>query len=333
MKKFAEDLEKRIMDGGEVEEAEAARIASARGADLYALLPSADRLARRFKGWEVELCGILNAKSGKCPENCSFCAQSAHHKTDVDTYALVTEEAMTCAADEAASISANRFGIVTSGTGVKRGEELDRIVSAVKKIKAAGRISPCASLGIMDEESLRELKEAGLDSYHHNLETARSFFPEICTTHDYEDDVATVLAAKRAGLKTCCGGIFGLGESAAQRAEMGVTLRELGVDSVPINFLMPVPGTKLEGREEMTPQECLAVIAAYRFLLPEATIKVCAGRDRNLGDLSSWIFYAGANGMMVGHYLTTAGRIPDTDLKMVRDLGFTPVAEQTGDPL
>ncbi len=330
MRAWVESLETRVCQGGAVTAEEAVRLMEWEGPAVYDLLPSAHRLARRSKGWDVELCGIVNAKSGRCAEDCAFCAQSAHHAADAPVYDLRDPSDLVACSREGASVCANRFGIVTSGTGVGEGPELDRVCEAVSRIAAEGAVSPCASLGILSEPALRRLRAAGLEGYHHNLETARSFFPRVCTTHDYEEDVATVAAAKRAGLMTCSGGIFGIGESRAQRVEMALTLRDLGVDSVPLNFLVPVKGTPLQDMPPLEPLECLKIVAVYRLLLPEATIKVCAGRDRNLGDLASWIFYAGANGMMVGHYLTTAGREPSRDLAMVRALGFRPVAEAEG---
>lgn len=327
LKHLAESLENRILEGGEVSQDEALRLAQAGPAEVYDILPSAHRLARRFKGYDAELCGIVNAKSGRCAENCAFCAQSAHHRTDVAVYGLKTADEMVAAARASACDKADRFGIVTSGTCVSDPKEFEEIVEAVRRIRAEGGILPCASLGILPEQSLARLKAAGMTRYHHNLETSRSFFPNICSTHDYDDDVQTVAAARRVGLEVCSGGIFGLGETPAQRVEMAMTLRELGVDSVPLNFLVPVPGTPLENRPPLPPLETLLTVALYRFLLPRATIKVCAGRDRNLGDLASWIFFAGANGMMVGNYLTTAGRSVELDLAMLRALGYRPCAE------
>lgn len=333
MQTWIEELEQRIYAGGAVGESEAQRLMGLEGTDVYQLFPAANRIARRFKGWDVELCGIVNAKSGRCAEDCAFCAQSAHHNTDAPVYPLQDPAAIAAAATEAAGICANRFGIVTSGTGIREGDELDAVCEAVRRIAAAGETVPCASLGMLSASALERLWDAGLRGYHHNLETARSFFPSICSTHAYDDDVATVAAAKSIGFMTCSGGIFGIGESRAQRVEMALTLRQLEVDSVPVNFLVPVPGTRTEGLPPLEALECLQIVAVYRFLLPHATIKVCAGRDRNLGDLASWIFYAGANGMMVGNYLTTAGRDPDTDLAMVRALGFRPISESGGLPV
>ena len=162
-----------------------------------------------------------------------------------------------------------------------------------------------------------------METYHHNLETSRSFFPRICTTHDYEDDVATIRAAKSVGLRVCCGGIFGLGESFAQRVEMALTLRELAVDSIPLNFLNPVAGTRLEAADNLTPLECLTIIAVYRFLLPGTRLAVCGGREKNLRELQSWMFLAGADGTMTGNYLTTPGRPPELDRQLMKDLELT----------
>jgi biotin synthase len=212
---------------------------------------------------------------------------------------------------------------VTSGTGIKPGEELDKICRAMRLIRQETAIKPSCSLGIMDYDTSLKLKEAGMVTYHHNLETARSFFPSICTTHNYEDDVETIRAVKRAGLNVCCGGIFGLGESFAQRIELAETLRELEVDSVPMNFLDPVEGTKLADASFLTPMECLKTIAIFRFMLPQKNITVCGGRETNLRELQSWIFLAGASGMMTGNYLTKAGRLPELDRQMLTDLELT----------
>jgi biotin synthase len=327
MREWITSLEERVLSGKEASAEEGLRLFELEGDDIYELFSSANRIARAAKGRKVELCSIVNAKSGRCPENCAFCTQSAHHRTDSPVYPLKSPAELTAAAVEAEEFSTNRFGIITSGTGVKEGPELDAICEAVGSISRRGKLAPCASLGIMSEGSLKKLKDSGLTRFHHNLETARSFFPNICTTHDYEDDVATVKAAKKAGLSVCSGGIFGLGESRAQRVEMAFTLRELGVDSVPVNFLVPVKGTPLENTPPLAPLEALKIIAVFRFLLPKATIRVCAGRDRNLRDLYSWIFFAGADGMMIGNFLTTVGRDVKADLEMIRQLGFTPIAE------
>jgi biotin synthase len=226
------------------------------------------------------------------------------------------------AARDAAAKGAHRFGIVTSGRSVHKPGEIETIAHAVEAIAGTLPVEPCVSLGLLEKETLRRLRDAGLTRFHHNLETAASFFPEICTTRRYEDSVETVRAARDAGLKTCSGGIFGLGESTAQRVELLEALRDLDVDSVPLNFLIPVPGTRLEAREPLAPLECLKIIAVARLMMPEVEIRVCGGREANLRDLQSWALLAGADGLMVGGYLTTPGRSVDEDLRMIADAGF-----------
>jgi len=296
-------------------------------AHIYDLIASANRIRRRFKGDEVSLCSIINARSGKCPEDCAFCSQSVHASSDSPVYDLVSKEAILEGAKSAIAGGAHKYGIVTSGYGFTGGvgNDFTAIKSAVAEMKEKVDIHRCASLGVITEEVARDLKSAGIQEYHHNLETARSFFPNICTTHDYEEDVDTVRAVKAAGLRACCGGIFGMGESEEQRVEMAFTLRELDVDSVPLNFLNPIKGTKLENAEPMKPLEILKVIAVYRMILPTKDIKVAGGREKNLRDLQSMMFAAGANSTMVGNYLTTYGRPAAEDLQMIRDLELTVV--------
>ena len=324
MEHLINDIVKRTLAGGSITPEEALRLSEAEGTGIYDLFRAASRLKEHFVGNEVHLCSIINAKSGRCAEDCAFCAQSAHHKTDAPIYPLVREEQMVESARLAETNGSACFGIITSGTTVK-GAELEQILSALRRIRKETTILPSCSLGIIDEETARKLKDAGMDTYHHNLETAESFFPSICTTHEYQDDVDTVRAVKKAGVKVCSGGIFGLGESAAQRVEMAFTLKDLDVDSVPMNFLNPIEGTRLEGAANITAMECLKTVALYRMILPDKRITVCGGREKNLRDLQSWIFFAGANGTMIGNYLTTLGRNVDTDLTMFSDLGLKTV--------
>ncbi|MEE8423366.1 MAG: biotin synthase BioB, partial [Thermodesulfobacteriota bacterium] len=244
------------------------------------------------------------------------------YETGVDTFPMVSKETILEAAKGALKNGAGEFSIVSSGTGLRKKAELKTIVESVQEIANETSLESCASLGILKEEAFLSLKEAGLQSYHHNLETSRSFFSEICTTHDYEDDLSTVRRAKKHGFYVCSGGIFGMGESRTQRVELAMTLRELNVDSIPINFLNVRPGTPLEKADFLTPIECLKIIATFRFLLPTKEIIVCGGREVNLKDLQPFIFAAGANGMMVGNYLTTSGRAPEEDRQMITGLGL-----------
>jgi len=324
MENYISEIVARIIDGGSITSEEAVRLAALEGSEVYDLFRGASRIKDHFVGAQVHLCSIINAKSGRCAEDCAFCAQSAHHTTDAPVYPLVQEERLLESARAAEASGSACFGIITSGTTVN-GAELEQILTALRRIRRETGILPSCSLGIIDQATAEKLKEAGMDTYHHNLETAESFFPSICTTHPYQDDVDTVRAVKNAGLKVCCGGIFGLGESAEQRVEMAFTLKELDVDSVPINFLNPIEGTRLEGAAHISAQECLKTIALYRMILPDKRITVCGGREKNLRDLQSWIFFAGANGTMIGNYLTTQGRNIDVDLKMFDDLGLTTV--------
>lgn len=322
MHQFIRNTAEQVMAGEKLGAQEALQLAAADKNDLYQLFSAAGRIREHFMGNSVTLCSIINAKSGRCPENCAFCAQSAHSVTRAANYDLVDEEEMVRCAKMAEENGASCYGIITSGTGISKGPELDRICSTLRRISNEAGITPSCSLGILDFETATILKEAGMLTYHHNLETSRSFFPSICTTHDYEEDVETVRVAKRAGLKVCSGGIFGLGENFEQRIEMAITLRELDVDAIPVNFLDPVEGTRLEHADFLTPLECLKILAIFRFLLPDKQIKVCGGREKNLRELQSWIFMAGASGMMTGNYLTKAGRDPELDRQMIADLGL-----------
>ncbi|RME36182.1 MAG: biotin synthase BioB [Deltaproteobacteria bacterium] len=313
------DLAERCKAGHTLSQEEALDLLTARGSELTMAIAGAHWLREQCFADTVELCSIINAKSGRCPENCAFCAQSAHHSTNAPVYDLKSVEDIVAGARQAAAEGSHCYGIVTSGTRIRSDAEWQTIFSAIGRIREETSIDPSASLGILTEERAMELAKAGCVTYHHNLETARSFFPNICTTHDYEEDVQTVRVAKAAGMKVCCGGIFGLGENLEQRYELGLTLRELEVDSVPVNFLNPVDGTPLQGRRELTPLDCLRILVMLRYLMPHTKIAVCGGREPNLRDFQSWIFAAGASGTMIGNYLTTTGRDKDMDLQMFRD--------------
>ncbi|RMF45927.1 MAG: biotin synthase BioB [Deltaproteobacteria bacterium] len=312
-------LAQRCADGATLDRDEALQILTARGSDLTLAIAGAHWLREQSFADTVELCSIINAKSGRCPENCAFCAQSAHHDTSAPVYDLKGVDDIVAGARQAAEEGSHCYGIVTSGTRIRTDAEWQVIFDAIRRIREETPIDPSASLGILTEERARDLAEAGCVTYHHNLETGRSFFPNICTTHDYEEDVETVRVAKKAGMKVCCGGIFGLGENLEQRYELGLTLRELEVDSVPVNFLNPVAGTPMEGRNDLAPLDCLRILVMLRYLMPNTKIAVCGGREPNLRDFQSWIFAAGASGTMVGNYLTTTGRDREMDLQMFRD--------------
>jgi biotin synthase len=292
----------------------------------FRVMAAATEVRERYKGREIILCGIVNAKSGKCSEDCSFCAQSSHYKTEASTYPLKAAAQIIEEAREAARGGAEMFGIVTSGKGIKAKKEWSEIFKAIEGIQETG-LKACASLGIIDMQKARELKASGLYRYHHNLETARSFFPNICTTHAYEEDVETVGAAKGAGLTVCSGGLIGLGEGITHRIEMAETLRALDVDSVPLNILTPIKGTPLGRMAPLSPMEILMTIAVFRFMLPDKDIKICGGKEKNLRQLLPLAIVAGANSLMTGNYLTTAGRDSLLDQEMIADLGLRATRE------
>lgn len=320
--KVSDLWETKVLSGEGISQAEAEEFLHLKDKMLLDIMSLANRAREKFKGNEVSLCSIINAKSGMCQEDCAFCSQSMYHQTTAPVYPFVGEEKVVERAKEAKKIMAREFSIVTSGYGPENEEELQEIEKAIGRVAQETELEPCASLGILNRDALRKLKKAGLKNYHHNLETARSFFPNICTTHDYDEDVETVRTAKELGFKVCCGGIFGMGESWKQRIEFAFTLKELDVDSIPLNFLNPIPGTRLENKRELTPVDCLAIISLFRLVMPQKDIFVCGGREVNLRDLQSMLFFAGANGMMIGGYLTTKGRQPEDDLRMIQDLGL-----------
>ncbi len=297
---------------------EALRLANKSWEELLSL---SDKLREEHKDSLVFTCAIINAKSGACSEDCAFCAQSIYHKTKIKIYPLIKTEEILKKAEQMKKSGATRFSIVTSGKRPTK-RELERISEAIYQIKEKVGIMTCASLGILDKESAIMLKEAGLERYHHNLETSRSFFPNICTTHAYEEDIETVKIAKQVGLKVCSGGIIGLGEGWKHRIELALTLKELNVDSIPINFLNPIAGTKLQNMPLLSPYEALKAVAIFRIINPEKDITICGGRERVLGELQDKVFSAGANGIMIGNYLTTKGRSIKEDMEMIRRYGF-----------
>ncbi|MEC7641085.1 MAG: biotin synthase BioB [Nitrospinota bacterium] len=295
--------------------------------ELDYLFLGTDKIREKFKEQEAKICSIVNAKSGKCPEDCGFCAQASQFKTDSPEYGLMDVEEIVQAAKEAEAFGSNEFSIVTSGTAMDDRKELDTLIEAIKRIKAETRLEACCSLGLMSLEHLKELKAAGLDRFHHNLETAASHFESIVTTHTYQDEVAAVENAREAGLKTCVGGIFGMGETYEQRVEMALDIRRLGTQSFPINFLKPVKGTRLEGMEYMDYYEALRTIALLRLVLPTIDLFVCGGREEVLSEGQERLFAAGANGILGGNYLTTKGQDPKRDMEMLQNLGLRPVHE------
>jgi len=265
------NIEKEIIDGGSICREDALFISSVKGQEIFDLLASANRIREHFRGNSVDLCSIINAKSGACPEDCSYCAQSAKSTAEIKTFQLLEKEAILEKAGEAKDGGARRFCIVTSGKRPSP-KELEKIAEMVFAVRGIGLL-PCATLGLLSIDDLLLLRDSGLERYHNNLESSERFFRELCTTHSYMEKVETIKAVKESGLSLCSGGIFGLGETWDDRIDMAFALRELAADSIPVNFLTPIKGTRLGVRKLLEPFEALKIISLYRFILPEKEIR------------------------------------------------------------
>ena len=311
-----------VLSGKELGFEEARILLDADREGLPFLMHTADTIRRKFCGSKIDLCSLINAKSGLCSEDCKFCAQSARHNTGCEVYPLVSVEEMVKAAKKAKEIGAANFCIVISGKGPTK-QEFEDIKKAIARIKQEVGIKVDCSLGRLEKAMVGELKELGIDRYNHNLETSEDFYKEICTTHGYKNRLDMVDMLKDVGLGPCCGGIIGLGEGVEDRLRLLFRLKELGVKCVPINILNPRKGTLLEAIEPLSPWEIIKTIAVFRLVLQDAIIKVAGGRESGLRDMQAMAFMAGANGMIIGGYLTTKGRSVDQDLQMVKDLGFS----------
>ena len=318
-------IEKSLVEAGSLGTEDALCVLEDKNLGLSSLFALTDFLRQQHSGKWIRLCSIINARSGACREDCAFCAQSAHYSTGIRSYPLLDSQALAEEARKAVQAGAGEFSMVTSGPAPGSEKEITVLEEALEKMREMPlSFRRCASLGRIGQEQLRRLKKAGLDCFHHNLEASGSFFPQICTTHTHAERVETVKMAKACGLRICSGGIFGMGEEPADRVALAMELKELGVDSIPLNFLHPIPGTPLENASYLTPEDCLRIIAMFRLVLPDKDIVVCGGREKNLRDLQSMIFCAGANGLLIGNYLTTAGRDVAADLRMLEDLGLEP---------
>jgi len=293
----------------------------AKGPDIVELASVANRVRVEFMGNHIDLCSLLNAKSGRCPEDCAFCAQSAHYKTETPTYPLMDVDHMVKEAREAQKRKTGRFCLISSGRQLND-KEFEAVLEALSQIRDETELALDCSLGTLTQERAEALRKTGVTRYNHNLETAESHFSKICTTHSFQDRIRTIEILKDQGFSICCGGIIGLGESAQQRLELAFSLRALGIDCIPLNILNPRPGTPLEHSDPIAPMEIIKTIALFRLILPKGTLKIAGGREVNLRDLQSLALLAGANGLIVGNYLTTPGRSAEDDLTMLRDLGF-----------
>jgi biotin synthase len=321
MRKEIQKIGDKVLEGGSVNMKEIYPLLETKGPDIIELAAVANRVREEFNGNEIDLCSLLNAKSGRCPEDCGFCAQSAHYKTEALVYPMMDTNRIVEEAKKAQRKGTGRFCLITSGRELND-EEFETILRALDRIRRETTLDLDCSLGTLSKERAESLKKVGVTRYNHNVETAESHFPQICSTHSFRDRVKNIEVLKEQGFSICCGGIIGLGESPQQRLELAFSLRQLGIDCIPFNILNPRPGTPLEHSESIPPMEIIKTISLFRLVLPKGTIKIAGGREANLRDLQSLALLAGANGLIVGNYLTTPGRNAEDDFRMIKDLGF-----------
>ncbi len=316
---FARQLEKKIYQGIRIKKEEALALIPV---PLKEICAAANRIRIHFCGNIFDLCTIINGKSGRCPENCKYCAQSAYYDTQIEEYPLLDTGTLVNEAVRNASRGVLRYSIVTSGRALTD-TEIDDLCSAIKTIKERCTIQICVSLGLLKKDQYKKLMLAGASRVHNNLEASENFFPNICTTHTAADKIAAIQAAKAAGMQVCSGGIIGLGETMEDRIDLALTLRQQKIRSVPVNVLNPIPGTPLQNQPPLKYPEICRTIALFRFLLPEATIRLAGGRQL-MPDKGKACFLSGANAAISGDMLTTSGITVEQDLRMIADCGFVP---------
>jgi len=314
------DLADRVLAGASASTDDALAVLASPDDELLAVLHGAFRLRERYYGTDVRIHVLKNAKSGLCPEDCAFCSQSTRFETGVERFGLLSVEELVTGAREAAAMGAVKYCMVTSTRGPSE-RDLETICTAVRQLKRELNLNVCTSLGLLKDGQAEQLAAAGVTRFNHNLESSRAHFPEVCSTHDYDDRIRTIKAAKAAGMEACCGGIMGMGESLDDRVALAMELRALEVESIPVNFLDPRPGTPLGDRPRLTPQDCLRALAMFRFVHPTRDIRVAGGREVNLRHLQPLALYP-ANSLFCNGYLTTPGQGPDADIRMIQDLGF-----------
>ena len=293
----------------------------AENCSLTELKGVANAVREHYFGNKVKLCSIINAKSGVCDMDCNFCSQSGHNNADAPVYPFMEPDRLSDEFQQNDDYNVHNCGVVTSGGKLSSGD-IDKFIESINAVRSNVHFDICASFGRLSDSDIDKLKGAGVNRLHHNLETSRNYYPDICSTQSWEDRLDTVKAALAKGMKVCCGGLFGLGESWADRIDLALAIGLLGIDSIPINFLYPHPGTPLENTELLSAEEALKIIAIYRLILPDRTIRICGGRITVLGDRQNEMFVAGANAIMTGNYLTTAGQTPETDKAMINGLGM-----------
>lgn len=317
-----ESLKQKVLDGDQINKEEAMFLAEV---PLEALSSAADELRQFFCGNKFDLCTIVNGKSGKCSEDCKYCAQSAFYKTRVESYPLLETEELVRQAQYNWERGVPRYSIVTSGKRLNS-REVEQVCESIREIKKRTGVSVCVSFGLLEEPEFRRIKEAGAVRVHNNLESSPGYFPQVCTTHSQEEKIAALQAAKNAGLSVCSGGIMGLGESMEDRIDLAFSLRDLGIKSVPVNMLNPIPGTPYEKNPVLTEEEMCRIIAVFRFILPDAFIRLAGGRGL-MSDQGKRCFQSGANAAITGDMLTTAGITIKQDMELLEELGYEVVRE------
>jgi biotin synthase len=313
-------LAERVLEGHAVTPDDARAMLHTGDHELLPLLDGAFRLRSHWHGRDVRLHVLQNAKSGTCPEDCAFCSQSSRYETDVEAYRMQTVDELVQGARKAHAMGAVKYCMVTATRGPSQ-RDLDVVCEAVRQIKAEMNINVCTSLGLLKDGQAEQLKEAGVTRFNHNLESSREFYPEVCHTHTWDDRVATVRRARAAGLEACCGGIMGMGETEDDRIALAFELQALEVESIPVNFLDPRPGTPLGHNERLGPMDCLRLLAMFRFVNPSRDIRVAGGREVNLRHLQALALWP-ANSIFVNGYLTTPGAGYEADVRMIQDAGF-----------
>lgn len=315
---FVDEMKEKVLKGEAITRKEAIGLLDA---PLSELTEAADEIRETMCGNGFDICTIINGKCGRCSEDCKYCAQSAHYHTAcTETYPLLNTEELLEGAKHNAERGVLRYSIVTSGKRLSD-KEVDQVCESIRKIKEETSIEVCVSFGLLGESQFRKIKEAGASRVHCNLESSARYFPEVCTTHTYEEKIETLKAAKRAGLSICSGGILGLGETMEDRIDMVLTARELGVKSIPVNLLNPIPGTPYEERKPLTNEEACRCVAVFRFLIPDGSIRLAGGRGL-VGDKGEACFKSGANAAISGDMLTTAGITVETDMELLKKLGY-----------
>lgn len=321
-KKINNIAEKSIQDG-EISRDEASFLMQINEIEIYDLFYGANRI--RYNSFKdvVTTCSIVSAKQGSCSEDCKFCSQSSHYNVNIASYPIIENEEISRTIRKGERHNVDCVGLVTSGYSLNGEKDFDRICNYAHESSKNNSPPIHASIGTITKEMANKLVECGVNMINHNLETSERHFPNICTTHSYQDRIETIKNAKRAGMGICSGGIFGVGESVEDILDLAFELKNLEVDTIPLNFLNPIEGTPLYSDTPLKPMDILKIIAVYRFIFPNKDIKIAGGREKNLRDLQSWMFYAGANSTMIGNYLTTSGKSAEDDLQMISDLGLS----------